>query len=254
MIEEHQEKLIELKRSVKELNLAHKELTVDMIRKTRSIMGRNLGRSIDPLEADLQRIRDKVEAEHKRQVKLKDFISTLQEGLVKEQGEYSNIVDNYEGDVEEILRFDFEASEAKYFRLMDKKRMIEDQIKCTESLSRRYNEAMAREFKNTHTQNLLMANRIQEQIQMLQVQEEKMKEAKLGVAFTMGNRSKDVSALGNEADPLHVSMVTSRISLSKQNESSSFHSKRSRSGLAVSVPSRKKTQGSLAGLIIGRGD
>jgi DNA gyrase/topoisomerase IV subunit A len=198
------------------------------------------------MEAELIRLRFKLDDEVRREHKLGEYLKVIRQQLAAEKQELSQLTEAHDGSIKELLDLDAEENASRYYKLVDQKQFLEEQIRSSEPLQKRYIEAVEKELAQLREQNEDIKAKIEEQKKMATVQGKKLAEAKSGFGRMMESRPSET--LASEEEFLPNSFVSSRASLKKR---LSIRSRATKPALSSDRPTAHASNSKLYGLIFG---
>lgn len=235
----------DLKFTVFELQTIQKKNLISLNLKSQAKLEKAYQKTVESIEKELASILRRIDDQNKRISKLVVFTRQFQSRLMEEREEYEDLISTFDGSVEDILNLEVEGNAHQYYRLTDKKRAVQEQVKSVEVVSDKYRDAMVREHLHLLTQNNLLREKLDEQKQMIMVQQAKLKEAVTATHSLLLNTDLPKSTADN---PTSSSLVRSRPSLQLHQEPSP-HSVNSRKDFMTgSIPTKIST-GQMTGFL-----
>lgn len=224
----------------------HKENSFSINLLAKKKLEKLLTKSPTSMEAELVRLRAKLEDEARREQKLELYLASLRQQLAAEKQELAQLSASYDGPIQELLALDCEANIEKYYKLQDQRRSLDEQVKSAEPLHKRYAETVEKELAQLRDQNQAMRDKIEEQKRIAAIQLRKLVEAKS--SFSRIAESRPSETLASEEEYLPNSFVTSRASLKKR---LSIRSRATKPALSSERHSNHVSDSNLYGLIFG---
>lgn len=200
------------------------------------------------MQAELARLRAKLDDEARRKQKLGLYLDALRSQLAPERQELAQLSASLDGPAQELLEQDCEANAEKYFQLLEQKRSLEEQLRSAEPLHKRYSEAVEKELAQLRGQNQALREEAEEQKKFAAVQRQKLLEAKSGISRLADSRPSETFASEEEDRPLPNSFATSRDSLKKR---LSIRSRATKPALSTERHSKQVSASNLFGLVFG---
>ena len=231
---------------MRELKSIQKENSFSINLLAKKKLDKLLTRSPSSMEAELIRLRSKLDDELRRERKLGQYLEAIRQQLAAENQEFAQLSASHDGSIQELLDLDCEENSSRYFKLLDQKRCLEDQLKSTEPLQKRYIESVEKDLALLRDQNEEVRDKIEEQKKMAAIQTIKLLEAKSGFSRVIESRPSET--LASEEEYLPNSFVTSRDSLKKR---LSIRSRATKPALSSERHSKHVTASNLYGLIVG---
>lgn len=215
VVEDYQERLGELLQEIKEMkNIERENVAKSHRARTEIYLIRSAKLHEQNAERELARLKDKIEEENDRNQRLKQFTELIRQRLLGEQDEYIKIISECDINVEELLATDFAENQKIYWKFVDKKNFIEDQITWEHNEVRRLKGRVKRDVEKLSRENTVFASKLAEQSHLLQVQGAKLSEGKLNLV-----QKRQALSAQNKAKFIKSSFRTHRAKDSKVSES-----------------------------------
>ena len=199
IIEEKQRKILEIEADIASIGLRLKENTLIIDSQRQRNFEKVVGVQLEIIVREKERLGLKIEEEKDRLRKILEYKETFTEAIAKDTELYESYLTegNQYGDISAAMHSNLKSNEKSYWQLIERKTLIEDSIRHTELVSKRYMEHISQDLRLLLDQNRLYRDKLREQMEVIGEQRGRMGEVE-GMFWGKDSQKTRILTSGNK--------------------------------------------------------